>query len=607
MSRKRVFRTQGPQEPKADPSLSRDERGLDSERPASPSRRGFLWKAGGIAAATTAAATLDPELLFATTQDPFQAADVIPVPGSEAQSGSSSGAQRRNRSAAIRHATEQFNRRLSIPDHPDNGDEANYPNKIGSYSKGLPHNSLGEVDRDAYNALIHALNTGQPTDFENIPMGCPVPADQRKLVNPMAGLAFDLEGTDSHQFGIPPAPAFASAQEAGEMTELYWMALLRDVNFLDYESSAAAQEAAADLSALSDFRGPKVAGRVTTGTLFRDDLPGCLQGPYISQFMLRNTPFGAEFVERRMRTLLPGSDHVTDYSEWLSIQNGCVPSQPALFDPVGRYIRNGRDLSQWVHIDVLFQAYFNAMLILLTPPDPSDPVTGGGVGAPPNPGNPYLNSRTQEGFGTFGGPYCATITCEPATRALKAVWFQKWFVHRRLRPEMFGGRVHNHMIGAASYPIHPDVLNSNALKEVKDAHGTHLLPLAFPEGSPLHPAYGTGHGTVAGACVTILKAMFDESYVLPDPVVPSADGLDLVPYSGPDADSLTVGGELNKLASNIATGRNIAGVHWRTDAVEALRLGEAVAISILRDQRATFAEDFAGFTFTKFDGTTITV
>src|SRR5919109_450584 len=71
MSRKRVFRTEGPQEPKADLSLSRDERGLDSERPASPSRRGFLYKAGGIAAATTAAATLDPELLFATTQDPF--------------------------------------------------------------------------------------------------------------------------------------------------------------------------------------------------------------------------------------------------------------------------------------------------------------------------------------------------------------------------------------------------------------------------------------------------------------------------------------------------------------------------------------------------------
>jgi hypothetical protein len=64
---------------------------------------------------------------------------------------------------------------------------------------------------------------------------------------------------------------------------------------------------------------------------------------------------------------------------------------------------------------------------------------------------------------------------------------------------------------------------------------------------------------------------------------------------------------MNKLASNVSQGRNIAGVHWRTDATEANLLGEAVAISILRDQRATYNEPFGGFTFTKFDGTTITV
>ena len=30
----------------------------------------------------------------------------------------------------------------------------------------------------------------------------------------------------------------------------------------------------------------------------------------------------------------------------------------------------------------------------------------------------------------------------------------------------------------------------------------------------MHPAYGAGHATVAGACVTILKAFFDTSAVL---------------------------------------------------------------------------------------------
>ena len=135
-------------------------------------------------------------------------------------------------------------------------------------------------------------------------------------------------------------------------------------------------------------------------------------------------------------------------------------------------------------------------------------------------------------------------------------------------------------------------------------NGTYLLPMAFAEGCPTHPSYTAGHATVAGACVTILKAVFDENFVIPRPVIPTPDGLALVPYHGP---ALTVGGELNKLASNVATGRNIGGVHWRSDAMESLRLGEAIAISILRDQRALYNERFDGFTFTKFDGTKITV
>ncbi len=89
--------------------------------------------------------------------------------------------------------------------------------------------------------------------------------------------------------------------------------------------------------------------------------------------------------------------------------------------------------------------------------------------------------------------------------------------------------------------------------------------------------------------------------------VPSADGLTLLPYTGADASQLTVGGEMNKLAANIAIGRNHAGVHWRSDYEESLLLGEAIAISLLSDQRATYNETFSGFTFTRFDGTKITV
>jgi hypothetical protein len=512
-------------------------------------------------------------------------------------------AQRRNQAFRVRFEAALAQRNLPIPDHPTNGDEERFSNKIGTYSKGLPHNSRGEVDLGAYTGLIRALSSGDPDDFEAITL-----AGERKLVNPQAGLAFDMEGTDSHQFAIPPAPAFASAENAGEMVELYWQALLRDVSFTEYETHPLANAAAADLSRLSDFRGPKEGGRVTPRTLFRGFTPGDVRGPYISQFLLRGTPFGTEYVERRQRTLLPGLDYLTQYNDWLAIQNGALPQQSDQFDPVRRYIRNGRDMAQWVHIDVLFQAYFNAMLMLLQPPDPTDEITGGGLGAPLNTGNPYNRSRTQIGFGTFGGPFIATILCEVATRALKAQWFQKWYVHRRIRPEAFGGSVHNRVTGLApDYPIHSDVLNSQALAHVFSRYGTYLLPQTYPEGSPLHPSYGAGHATVAGACVTILKAMFDESYIVPNPVVPNAEGTELVPYTGPDADQLTVGGELNKLAANVAVGRNHAGIHWRADYTASLRLGEAVAISILRDQRGCYKEDFGGFTFTTFDGETILV
>ncbi len=566
----------------------------DASSPFPPTRRTFLGGISGVTAATLAAGVVGLPPFSSLKGAEVEAAEVGPL----------NAIQRLRQAYHIRQEAAQMERDLPLPDHPTNGDEERYPNKIGNFSKGLPHNTLGEVDLNAYDALIHALSTGQPADFETIPLGCPDLTRQRKLVNPQAGLAFDLEGADSHHLAIPPAPAFSSAEEAGEMAELYWMALVRDVPFTDYDTNPLTRAAAADLSRLSDFRGPTAGGQVTPGTLFRGFTPGDLIGPYLSQFLLRPVPCGAQHINQLIRTVLPGIDYMTRYPAWLDVQNGCTPSRSNEFDPIPRFLRNGRDLAQWVHMDVLFQAYFNACLILVTPPDPSDPFTRGGLGAPLTSGNPYNQSLTQVGFGTFGAPHIWTLVAEVATRALKAVWYQKWFVHRRLRPEAFGGCVHNRVIGAADYPVHSDLLNSRALHEVSHRYATFLLPQAFPEGSPLHPSYGAGHATVAGACVTMLKAWFDESYVLPNPVVPSRNGLWLLPYVGPP---LTVGNELNKLAANIAMGRDFAGIHYRTDYTESLKLGEAVAISILRDQLTTYNEGFDGFTFTAFDGTTVTI
>ena len=151
------------------------------------------------------------------------------------------------------------------------------------------------------------------------------------------------------------------------------------------------------------------------------------------------------------------------------------------------------------------------------------------------------------------------------------------------------------------------ILNSQGLQQSFNKYGTWLLSQAFPEGSPTHPSYPTGHGTVAGACITVLKFFFDGNFVLPNPMVPADDGLSLQPYTGADAGELTVNGELAKLGHNVSFGHGIhAGIHWRSDTDTSLLLGEAVALSYLRDKALTYNEPFT-VQLTKFDGKTVTI
>jgi hypothetical protein len=481
--------------------------------------------------------------------------------------------------------------RVPWPDHVNNGEEGDYP-YLANYSKGLPHNDVGEVDPAAYNTLLRALSTQDNQDFERVPAGV---ENARKLVNPQSGLAFDTEGPDAQSLIIPPAPRIDGARNSAEMVELYWMALTRDVPFIEFEDHPLIAEAAAELSDLSDYRGPKVDGRVTPRTLFRGDARGDVRGPYLSQFLLRDIQYGTLRIPQRHDTVVPDRDYLVKPEEWLAVQRGRQVPAEERNQKDRRFLRNGRDMAHYVHFDALYEAYLNAALILLD------------LGAPVDPGNPYADSRRQEGFGTYGPPHLLSLVTEVATRALKAVWFQKWFVHRRLRPEAFGGRIQAHLTGQRDYSmIDSEVLESRAVKATFEKFGSFLLPQAFPEGSPLHPAYGSGHATVAGACVTVLKAWFDESWVIPKPVQSSADGTKLVPYTGDDADRLTVGGELDKVAANISIGRNISGVHWRTDYAESVRLGEAVGIGVLRDQ-VRVGHEAATFGLTKFDGTRMTI
>lgn len=529
-----------------------------------------------------------------------------------------------------------------------------------------------------------------------------------KFTSPLAGAATEVHGPDPKAMEMPAAPGCQSISAMAEMAELYWMALLRDAPLLAFQQQTgpatagnallsehdaalgynlaarvgAARKAvnllfdcavtrdtdAGKLRAPLDLEAGPGGANVGLQHLFRSGLHDEEHGPLISQFFIRPVGYGVQTIDQKQVPYIARRDFLTNHGDWLLAQNtgkdkhgrdypNCNHYADQLSDPtasyypmvagapVKRYIATMRDLARFVNRDALHQAYFNAALFL------------DGAGARLDAGNPYRGRRfTREGaFASLGGPDLLTLVSEVASRALKVVWRQKWLVHRRCRPEVFGGLLQMQVNGyngtLRDYGLPMDMLGSAACKQALadtldavTAHnralngggandGTLFLPMAFSAGSPSHPAYGAGHATVAGACVAVLKAWFDEDQTLAElfktnndaaaagkaPKEPTAGVLQILqpghrvaggglddfhdpaPYTGADAQRMTVGGELNKIASNVAMGRSMGGVHWRSDNTRSLRLGEQIAIEILRKRTAEYAERPVSFSFRSFD------
>jgi hypothetical protein len=506
------------------------------------------------------------------------------------------------RSLALRIQTAGNDDFTPAPIEADNGDEALYADKSGTYTKGLLQSGVGLVDLAAYDSFKKALSSGAPADFQNIVLG-----GTRTQNGPQGGLAFYLKCLDSSQFAVPPAPALASEAYATELVELYWASLLRDTPFTSYPTDATAMQAAAELSGMPTYAGPRdAANQVTPELLFRGVFHGEQIGPYISQFLLQTTSMGAFPVIQKYFTNTP-VDFMLTPADFLAVQNGQMPLQNLTRSPAPLYLHDGRGLAAYTHADVLYQAYYVANLVLNTFLNTNPLLL--------NPGNPYApmqpDAKTQNGFATMGGPDIAATLAAAAAEAIKAVWYQKWWVHLRHRPESGGGIVHLMNTGQAGTiegHVSGTVLNSHAVQACFAKNHSYFLSQAFPEGSPYHPAYPTGHGAVAGACITVLKFFYDGTFRVPNPMVPNSTWTDLVPYVPPPGEPmLDVNGELHKLASNISFGHGIhAGIHWRSDTLTSIQLGEAVALSFLRDQARTYNEKF-NITLTKLDGTTTTI
>ncbi|MGA2552355.1 MAG: hypothetical protein ABSF50_19590 [Burkholderiaceae bacterium] len=503
-----------------------------------------------------------------------------------------------------------------LPEHPDNGDEARYTDKSGTYSKCLAQIAPGLVNLDVFakfRSAYSAKGNGNLQEFGTL-IGTPGGV---KLNGPQAALDLSVAGADARSFVSPPPFSVRSREYAIELVELYWASLLRDIPFTAYDGNATAIAAAKELDSFGAlYKGPRdAAGHVTTKTLFRGGFTvgatsyfaGELAGPYLSQLCLQPTTLGAQPIDQKTITYAPGIDFMTDLPEWQNIQNGASPNAQVTPDPVRRYLRDGRALGAYTRVDQLYQAYLIAYLTLTT------------LGVGSNPASPYSAYTNEKPFGTFGAPDVAATLAAVSRDAINAVWYQKWIVHLRHRPESGGGIVHILKTGAGpilqtasgAESLDSAILDSIALEQSYVHNGSYLLSQAFPEGSPSHPAYPTGHGTVAGACITVLKFFLncDQPFAsLGQAVVqPSLDGLTLEPYAGTDASDMTVNGELHKLAHNISFGHGIhPGIHWRGDTDWSIILGEQVAIKFLENQVYGYNEKVS-VTFRKLDGTSITL
>ncbi len=405
----------------------------------------------------------------------------------------------RQRSTEQRQALGRQDAAIPVPPHPDNGDEARYPNKIGTDTRAIPHNERGEVDLQAYALLTRAYTTGAWEDFERIPLG-----GVRRFLNPVGSFAVNLTGPAAPQYAIPPAPALASPLRAAEAVELYWQSLLRDVPLHEYRddtSHAGILAAVEELNRIAEHNGPKREGRVTPGTLFRGNAlyvdtadatgrtgryvtpPGVTDGPVVSQFLLHDAPYGSQVIAARIRPASQANDHLTDYAEWLRVQNGAAPARPVAYETATRFIATGRDLATYAHF--LPASSWAASLLLSVPA-----ALGGLFPASVNTSaqsSPYRRSRTQAaGASTFGAPYVQALVATGISHSIRIAYWQKYRIHRTLRPEAYAGLIHHRVTGnATDYPVHQSVLGSRALEQSRGKFGTHLLSHVYPEGSPV--------------------------------------------------------------------------------------------------------------------------
>ena len=512
------------------------------------------------------------------------------------------------------------------------------------FSKTLTHDPVTFLpDTNQVNHLLDYFTNPTFEKLSNLPNA---PNSTRKLEDPTGGLGF--EPICEHQSLITsPTPYIPinSAKGVMEMTEVYCMALGRDLLIADLNSAMHPGDISSLSNGTAEVTAQKILDRLNKynastvvkpnwplnenglcdmGTIFRGSHPDELRGQYISQFLIQDIPYSNGIFEQKYIIELDSNPAnftkpSTTVEGYLAIQNGEVGElKNGVVIPVARRMQTLRDIASFVHNDPAYGVYFNAALI----------ARSGIVG---------LNALKDKGNGSnfldTGDPDLLTTLAAVTRAALRTAWITKWQNALKIRPEMVAGRVVWLQTDATAATRNPtvakwrDLFEPELLTLMSDWNagqgGQHaFLPLVFPEGSPTHPSYPAGHALVAGACVTVIKAFLDTHDSEGNKrkwadIYDDSSGAALVQVNNrgdlesAPSDGETLVGELNKLASNISLGRNLAGVHYRCDGACGCAMGEQVAISYLKAMTKAYYPEILKpnieFILEKFDGELISI
>lgn len=504
-------------------------------------------------------------------------------------------------------ATSQFNyqnvgrRKFDLRKYTVNG-KTYYP---WLFSKTLKHDNNGLTTVEDLNRLIRvSLEKGNLKSINALAMSQD-PNKTRKTEGVATGNSFWIRGCDVQLYNTSDVffPV-DSLTHVCEMIEVYENALLRDISFNNFNDETEidvkrALKTINNYNNLSSYIGPTNSNNKITGQeLFRGNGKDELIGPYVSQYLVLPYSYNGLKIDQKY-PVENDVDETIDYDNYLNIQRGIVGGPPN-FSGDTKYAYSPRVLGSIVHNDPLYWAYYNACLISKQNGIELD-----------YDGNDVTSAWTDKGF-----PDLLESVAEISLGALRVAWNSKYNITLRLRPEAMAQRIDYIQQGIFTGDVFDKIKDNlvpgkETLDEVFLRNNNYLLLMMYPEGSPTHASRPAGHAVVSGACTTVMKAFLkthdsnNNPLHWPSDPKHSIDGNVLQTYDKSD-NKITIIGEINKLASNMALGRDMGGVHYRADGDDGIVLGETFAIKYLQIKLKEYIGLYNGmissFKLEKFNG-----